>query len=389
MAPPTFEKLRSRYPQFWFDMVVDSGRVKSLDAIARKLLVSKARYQKVESQLGVPWWFIAILHNRESSGNFAGVLHNGEHIIGTGRKTRLVPAGRGPFSSWEEAATDALKMKNLHKIADWSIERVCYEGERFNGFGYYSRGVPSAYLWSFSNIYKGGKYVADGVWSSTARDQQAGIMPLLKRMMVADSTIKFGSSQVAPEIGASPVRGDAEIWNVQRRLKAMNYSPGGLDGLWGGMTAGAISGFLNDRGAAIAAPTSYDDFRKIVGALKAELSKAESERFTRPIAPERAEATAAELAPKLPEVQAAQTAERLGFWGSIIAGFTTATTAVGNYISENVQWISSVKDFVIGLPWPIWFGFGIGLTVLAYMISRKSGDAKNEATKAYQEGSRT
>ena len=105
MAAPTFEQMRPRYTNFWRDMRVQNIGV--LDAAAAKLLRNKVRYEKVGKPLGIPWWWIAICHHRESSGNFAGVLHNGEHIIGTGRKTRLVPAGRGPFASWEEAAVDA------------------------------------------------------------------------------------------------------------------------------------------------------------------------------------------------------------------------------------------------------------------------------------------
>lgn len=198
--------MRPRYTNFWRDM--QPQNVGILDSAAAKILRSKARYEKVGRQLGVPWWFIAICHWRESSGNFAGVLHNGEHIIGTGRKTRLVPAGRGPFSSWEEAAVDALRLKGLHNIREWSVERVCYEAERFNGFGYYFHGVPSAYLWSFSNIYKGGKYVADGVWDPSARDQQVGVMPLLLRMMIADKSIRFGRfnpGAAAPEVIATTI----------------------------------------------------------------------------------------------------------------------------------------------------------------------------------------
>lgn len=204
--PAKFADIADDYAEQWAQMQIEPGKVPVLDAIARKLIGKKPVYQKVEARLGVPWFFIAILHNRESSANFAGVLHNGEHIIGTGRKTRLVPAGRGPFASWEEAAIDALTMKGLHRIADWSIERVCYEGERFNGWGYRNKGVPSAYLWSFSNIYKGGKYVADHVWSSSARDQQAGIMPLLKRMMVLDPSIGFAGSAKKPKAAAPPVQ---------------------------------------------------------------------------------------------------------------------------------------------------------------------------------------
>lgn len=209
MAPPTFDQMKARYSRFWADMKIDQGRIASLDAIARKLIGSKPRYQQVEAKTGVPWWWIAITHNRESSGNFAGVLHNGEHIIGTGRKTRLVPAGRGPFNSWEEAAIDAIQLKGLHKIRDWTIERACYEGERFNGFGYYFRGVPSAYLWSFTNIYLGGKYVADGVWDPNARDAQAGIMPLLKRMMMIDPSIRFGVSAAPAKPPVTPQAGGA------------------------------------------------------------------------------------------------------------------------------------------------------------------------------------
>jgi lysozyme family protein len=203
--PAKFSDIADDYAEQWAQMQIEPGKLPVLDAVARKLIRKKPVYQKVEARLGVPWFFIAVLHNRESGANFAGVLHNGEHIIGTGRKTRLVPAGRGPFESWEEAAIDALTLKGLQRITDWSIERICYEGERFNGWGYRSKGVPSAYLWSFSNIYKGGKYVADHVWSSSARDQQAGIMPLLKRMMVLDPSIGFGKTSATVAPAAPPV----------------------------------------------------------------------------------------------------------------------------------------------------------------------------------------
>lgn len=198
MSAPTFAEMAPRYTKYWRDMTLENITTLNSAAIAR--IHGKARYEKVGKALGIPWWFIAILHHRESSGDFAGVLHNGEKIIGTGRKTRLVPAGRGPFNSWEEAAIDALRLKGLHNIRDWSLERVCYEAERFNGFGYYFHNVPSAYLWSYSNIYKGGKYIADGVWDSNARDRQVGVMPLLKMMMSRDGTIKFG--RFVPGMGA-------------------------------------------------------------------------------------------------------------------------------------------------------------------------------------------
>lgn len=189
MAAPSYEKTKRGYANMWRSMKVT--RISEADAAARRILADKPRYQAVENKTGVPWFFIAILHMRESSNDFRGVLHNGEHIIGTGRKTKLVPAGRGPFETWEDAAIDALKIKNLHKL-DWSTElisRIGYHGEAFNGWGYTNRGVNSPYLWAGSSHQQPGKYVADGKWSSTTVDKQMGIMPVLARIAELDQSV--------------------------------------------------------------------------------------------------------------------------------------------------------------------------------------------------------
>lgn len=194
---------------------------------------------------------------------------------------------------------------------------------------------------------------------------------------------------VVPPPAAEGVQGDPEIWNVQRRLKAMNYNPGGMDGVWGGLTAGAISGFINDRRLAVAPPTSPDAFLDMQEAFKVELGRAEAERFVRPVSPERAAATPATLAPKLPEVKAAVQAERLGFWGSIGLGITTAISGVGKFLGEAVEWLNPVKEFIGDLPWPVWAGGALLGAAALYYISRKSGEAANASTQAYQEGSRS
>lgn len=194
MPAPTFEKMKPRYTKWWAEMRIDPDLQPAIDKVAKAIVATrKARYVAVERMTGVPWWWIAAAHHREASGSFDGVLHNGEKILGTGRKTKLVPAGRGPFATWEESAVDALKIKGLDKIKDWTIERAAYELERFNGWGYFFRGVPSAYLWSFSNIYLGGKYIADGVWSATTFDKQMGVMPLLRRLAAIDATVAFNA----------------------------------------------------------------------------------------------------------------------------------------------------------------------------------------------------
>ena len=174
---PRFEDLRSDYANLWQRMEVQPDKVQAVNAIANRLLGSKSVYQKVSQTTGVPWFVIAALHNRESDADFDTYLGNGEPL---NHVTRLVPKGRGPFPTWEAGAIDALDLDRLNQVTDWSPERACYEIEKFNGFGYRAKGVNSPYLWSFSNNYQSGKYVADGVFNPSAVDRQCGAMPIIK-----------------------------------------------------------------------------------------------------------------------------------------------------------------------------------------------------------------
>lgn len=182
---PSLDAYKAGYLADWARMRVHAKWQGAIDRAARYSITHRDRYVAVQRATGVPWALVAAWHYRESNGNFKGVLHNGEHIIGTGRVTRLVPAGRGPFSSWHEAAIDALKLKGLQLNRNWPTERICYESERFNGFGYRNGGRPkSPYLWSGSNIYNGpGKYSSDGVYSSGLTDPQIGCIPHYRRIM--------------------------------------------------------------------------------------------------------------------------------------------------------------------------------------------------------------
>ena len=123
---------------------------------------------------------------------------NGEPL---NRRTILVPKGRGPFEDWAAGAVDALALDGLDQVKAWTPERACFEIERFNGFGYRKRGINSPYLWSFSNHYERGKYVADGRFSPTHVDQQCGAIPVLKRIMELDETARFKSSR----LGTNPI----------------------------------------------------------------------------------------------------------------------------------------------------------------------------------------
>jgi lysozyme family protein len=176
----TFAELKSEYEHLFATMTVRIERTGTVDRIARKLLGHKAQYLTVSAKTGVPWYVIAALHNRESDADFTTYLGNGEPL---NRVTHLVPKGRGPFATWEAGAIDALKLDGLDQVREWTPARACFEIEKFNGFGYRRRGIPSPYLWSFSNHYERGKYVADGQFSATAVDQQCGAIPVMKRLM--------------------------------------------------------------------------------------------------------------------------------------------------------------------------------------------------------------
>lgn len=179
----TYANTRAGYDNMWSRIKIKSGQ-DSTDAtrFAKKIIAAEKQYKAVEAATGVPWFWIGAIHMREASNNFKGVLHNGEQIIGTGRKTRMVPKGRGPFKTWADSAIDALKLKNLHKIKEWPVSRMAYEAERYNGFGYTKRGINSPFLWAGSNHEQRGKFIADGKFSKTADDTQIGVMTVLRRL---------------------------------------------------------------------------------------------------------------------------------------------------------------------------------------------------------------
>lgn len=201
---PDHSELKSDYATLWASMEIRADKKEVVTRIARKLLRHKARYLAVEAKTGVPWFVVAALHNRESDADFSTYLGNGEPLD---RVTRLVPKGRGPFASWEGGAADALALDRLDQVKTWTPERACFEIEKFNGFGYRRRGVPSPYLWSFSNHYVRGKYVADGRFSAAHVDQQCGAIPIVRRIMELDESARF-------KAGSGSGRGPAAITTI-------------------------------------------------------------------------------------------------------------------------------------------------------------------------------
>jgi lysozyme family protein len=188
-------KLRKEYTDLWESMEVKPGDKARAETTARKLLSLKSKY---EGYWNVPWWFIALCHYRECSNNFKGVLHNGELIVGTQKKTRLVPANRGPFADWPSATRDALQFQGLDTETDWSIENTSYKLEGFNGYGYHGKGIPSPYLYGGSSVQKPGKYVADHEYDASVVDPQLGTLTILKALVQMDGSIFSTHPQIEP-----------------------------------------------------------------------------------------------------------------------------------------------------------------------------------------------
>lgn len=149
---------------------------------------AKHRYQAVSAVTGVPWYFIAVAHERESSQNWLGSLAQGDPW---NKKSTHVPANRGPFRSWEEAAIDALVNCAPHAAnnKDWTIGGLLTMLEQYNGLGYAGHGVPSPYIWSGTTAYVSGKYIRDHVYDPRAVDKQLGCAGLLLVMAELDPTI--------------------------------------------------------------------------------------------------------------------------------------------------------------------------------------------------------
>ena len=145
---------------------------------------NRGRYEEVQKRLQVPWYFVGIIHSLEGSFNFSAHLHNGDPLRG---RTWQVPAGRpkewNPPTDWASSAADAMALKKYDNQPDWSVAQMLYRFEKYNGFGYRSRGIETPYLWSFSNQYSKGKYVKDGIWDSNSVSRQCGAALLVKELV--------------------------------------------------------------------------------------------------------------------------------------------------------------------------------------------------------------
>lgn len=367
----TFAALRADYARLWDSAQVT--RTADADAVARRILRDRERYEAVEAATGIPWEFVAVLHDRECSGSFSGVLHNGERIIGTGRKTRLVPKGRGPFATWLAAAVDALKLKGLEKIRDWSVERCLYEGERFNGFGYRNQGKASPYLWAGTDHYASGKFVADHVYDPKAQDKQLGIAAVMVRLMALDPSITFArGGSTAPSYGPGTWN-NAGLKAVQTMLRDKGYALAGIpDGDWGTHTEDALESFQRLNGLPVT--------RRYDAATAAALLTAPA----RPVSAAREAITSKDL-------RQAGAGAVIGAWrakigaGAVMAGSTVLGFAEGvlGKLGAAGDVLGTVRDLLADVSPLVWALIVFAAATVIYLQSR---NAERAAVAAVRRG---
>ncbi|WP_439365418.1 peptidoglycan-binding protein [Bradyrhizobium sp. DASA03005] len=247
----SFESFKNEYERNWAGLEIRPGRLAEANAIARKALNGKATYQQIERLTGVPWYFTALCHYRESNFDFDTYLGNGETLH---RPTTIVPKGRGPFATFVDGAVDAFRIENFIGARDWGIARMLFRLEAFNGFGYHSKGVNSPYLYGGSTLYgppeaRAGKFVRDHVFDPGHVDAQLGTAVILHAMMALDSSIALddgpqfaGRTEPEDEVAST-------VMLMQQALNKLGANPPLVeDGISGPKTRAAVSLFQQQNG---------------------------------------------------------------------------------------------------------------------------------------------
>lgn len=173
----------------WNSAIINPKCSMALDILVRRFERTQARYQAIQSMKahGVPAIFLFCLHYRESDNAFDRHAHEGSRLTSRTRdepKGRPPPPAQPPFT-FEQSAFDAYyvcERPTLDKINWTDLQAALDKTESFNGYGYRTRGVAAPYNWSGTNLYNGGKFIADHRFSRTALDGQMGCAAILKRM---------------------------------------------------------------------------------------------------------------------------------------------------------------------------------------------------------------
>jgi|SRR5579871_1354685 len=178
--------------QRWAAMHILAPHVQALELVAARLVASEAKaiYQRISARTGVPWFVIAVIHEREASQSWHCSIAQGDPW---NEVSRHVPVGRGAFPDFDSAAYDALTncAPYAARWKDWTIGGILTVDELYNGLGYYFHGLPSPYNFGGTDQQKPGKFVSDRHFDPNVMDTQLGCAPMLATMAKLDTSIVF------------------------------------------------------------------------------------------------------------------------------------------------------------------------------------------------------
>jgi lysozyme family protein len=186
VARPAFDDLRQGYIELFQSCSIREQHLAGVKWCVGKLTDpdNREQYNRVAEEVCAPWYFIGIIHAMEASFDFRTHLHNGDPLKS---RTVQVPSGRPPVwnppNDWASSAIDAITFDHFADQPDWSLARTLYNWEGYNGWRSRARGINTPYLWSFSNHYSKGKFVADNQWDPAAVSKQCGAAVMLKALV--------------------------------------------------------------------------------------------------------------------------------------------------------------------------------------------------------------
>lgn len=242
-------EVASQYQRLFDTCVINPDKLFLVKPIVTRILKGKEQYESVANKVNIPWHFIGITHSLEADNDFKRHLHNGDPLSA---RTINEPKGRpqtwNPPSDWESSAVDALS--DFAGWTDWSVPGMLYKIEGFNGYGYHRPdiNINSPYLWSFSNHYTKGKFIADHRYSATAVSKQCGAAILLRRLIETQSAPVEVADRIdlIKQLGETVTFAPNRVVEKARELqKMMNLAGAHLleDGKAGKNTSDAYSRF--------------------------------------------------------------------------------------------------------------------------------------------------
>jgi lysozyme family protein len=210
-------------------------------------------YQRIGDMVGIPGEVIWALHWRESAGRLDTHLHNGEVL---GRRTTIFPPGLR-FDSWRDSALHALGTQYTKQrsvgLTHESRDRAVWTAfaEEWNGLGYRHASHPTPFVYSGTNRYTSGKYIADGQYDAGVVDRQPGCAVLWAAALDGIDLARNPppGRQPVPRLLARGARGP-DVRSMQLDLIATGKRIA-VDGIFGPGTESAVRTFQRLQGLSV------------------------------------------------------------------------------------------------------------------------------------------